>query len=89
MFEPLFVKAILSSYSGRFSFRGDVSQENAVGFGLDNTNVDEKDVMDVVQDHLVKHPDCKSTFLFNPCDFGYCLTSIKQGKTFLVDRSPD
>jgi len=79
---PLFVKATKSRYRDTFSFRTEVCREDAVGFGLNSSDPAERDIMMEVQDYITKHPDLESNaaFPYNPCNYGYCLCSIKKGK---------
>ena len=73
-FELLFIKAVKSRYADTFSFKSEVNQEEAVAFGLDSTDYDERAIMEEVQEYLTRHPDLESpsAFMYNPCDYGFC-----------------
>ena len=79
-FVCLFTKVIRSQYKSSFSFKTELTQDDALGFSLDGTVPDEIDLMRKVQDFVIRNPHTSNpTFPYNPCDYGMELCSIKQG----------
>ena len=83
--EPLYISFKNSRYDDdKVVWKGCLTQEDALGFCLDNTDDNERSMMEDIQDKLIDHPDKTIVHLSNPCHHGMIFSGYQIGKQCLL-----
>ena len=65
---------------GKVVWKGNLTQEDALAFSLDNQDETERDIMEGVQSELMENPTEDIIRPTNPCHFGLIFSGFQIGK---------